>query len=270
MLAVAVIIGIPVYLSAQGGSLQWRTVGANVLSMIWILPILAVVAVPLWIVTAKISHSTGQVVQPIQTQVSNDLPHDEIQHKLVSQESPDESGLPQWVHEPPHIDGDKRIFVLVSGPSAAVDDSETQAAITRTQTEVHDKGVGLIRAYFNEVYPITNDWPVPDAVVRRAYGNVYQEVKDGEFDSKVYRRYVQLKLTPEIRSRMLRPWQAAKAQDHLISLCTALGVITLLLGTTAAYLRLDGMTQGAYRGRLKLASLSLITAGSLVAGLFLA
>jgi hypothetical protein len=42
-------------------------------------------------------------------------------------------------------------------------------------------------------------------------------------------------------------------------------MLTLMFGTTAAYLRLDDLTNGMYRLRLKFAATSLIVSGGLIA-----
>ncbi len=270
MLGLAVLIGVSVYLAAQGGTLQWRAVAAKLISVMWLIPAVAVVAVPLWIAGERL---TPQPVRTPTAPFPRDAPS-EIPATLASmtaQSAGDvhEKEVPEWVHHPTTVVGDTRIVVLSSGRRAAVDPSEKDDAVNATRRQVYTQTVSLIRSYFNEAYPISGNLPVPDPVVRSAYGKTFTEKQKSDSGPIVYRYHAQVRLSPEIVDRLLPAWKSQQTQHRLYVFCTALGVLTLVLGTTTAYLRLDRMTDGAYRGRLKLASLSFITAGSLIAGIFL-
>ena len=58
-------------------------------------------------------------------------------------------------------------------------------------------------------------------------------------------------------------WREQIVERRLWTLGSLLGVFTLILGATATYLRLDAATSGAYRLRLKLATVALIVAGGM-------
>lgn len=258
MLVLSGMIGASVFLAAKGGTLQWRAVGSKLLSIAWVVPMLIMAAIPMYMIAGKLGGWTTPIVVS-QTISSGVL-------TLEDNSRPATTGdLPAWVSAPPQNDGQTRVVVVSSHFSPAVDASDTDRAINLAQNEVYNEAAQQIRAYFGKSYPVQNNWPIPDEIVRRAIGKVHLQEKDVDGGGKVYRRFAQVNLTPGIRQRLLPQWQKATTQNRLWTLCAGMGLLTLLLGTTASYLRLDRMTDGAYRGRLKLASFSVVTAVALVA-----
>ncbi|TWU14892.1 hypothetical protein CA54_37620 [Symmachiella macrocystis] len=261
MLVLSGMIGTSVYLAAQGGTLQWGAVGSKLLSIAWVVPILVIAAIPMYMIANKLVGWTFPDFAS-QTVTVGILTLEDVDHHATT------GDLPDWVQAPQQNDGQTRVVVVSSNFSPAVDASDTDRAISIAQNEVYEEAAQQIRAYFGETYPVQNNWPIPDEIVRRAMGKVHLLEKDVDGGGKVYRRFAQVNLTPGIRQRLLPQWKTATTQNRLWTLCAGLGLLTLLLGTTAGYLRLDRMTDGAYRGRLKLASLSVITAVALVTGMF--
>jgi len=261
MLVLSGMIGASVYLAAQGGTLQWRAVGSKLLSIAWVIPILVMAAIPMYMIASKLGGWTTPITVS-QTVTSGVLTLQDVNRPATT------GDLPDWVSTPQQNDGQTRVVVVRSHFSPAVDASDTDRAISLAQNEVYNEAAQQIRAYFSETYPVQNNWPIPDEIVRRSIGKVHLLEKDVDGGGKVYRRFAQVKLTPGIRQQLLPQWQKATTDERLWALCAGMGVLTLLLGTTAGYLRLDRMTDGAYRGRLKLASLSVITAVALVTGMF--
>ncbi len=258
MLVLSGMIGASVYLSAQGGTLQWRAVGSKLLSIAWVVPILIMAAIPMYLIVGKLGGWTTPIVVS-QTTATAVVTMQDVDRAATS------GDLPDWVSTPQQDDGQTRVVVVRSHFSPAVDASDTDRAISLAQNEVYNEAAQQIRAYFGESYPVQNNWPIPDEIVRRAIGKVHLLEKDVDGGGKVYRRFAQVNLNPGIRQKLLPQWQKATTQNRLWTLCAGMGLLTLLLGTTASYLRLDRMTDGAYRGRLKLASFSVITAVALVA-----
>ena len=258
MLVLSGMIGASVYLSAQGGTLQWRAVGSKLLSIAWVVPILIMAAIPMYMIVGKLGGWTTPVVVS-QVVATTAVTMQDVDRATTTGDVPD------WVSAPTQNDGQTRVVVVRSHFSPAVDASDTERAISLAQNEVYNEAAQQIRAYFGETYPVQNNWPIPDEIVRRAIGKVHLLEKDVDGGGKVYRRFAQVNLNPGIRQKLLPQWQKATTQNRLWTLCAGMGLLTLLLGTTASYLRLDRMTDGAYRGRLKLASFSVVTAVALVA-----
>ncbi|WP_339911349.1 hypothetical protein [Symmachiella dynata] len=258
MLVLSGMIGASVYLSAQGGTLQWRAVGSKLLSIAWVVPILIMAAIPMYMIVGKLGGWTTPVVVS-QVVATTAVTMQDVDRATTTGDVPD------WVSAPTQNDGQNRVVVVRSHFSPAVDASDTERAISLAQNEVYNEAAQQIRAYFGETYPVQNNWPIPDEIVRRAIGKVHLLEKDVDGGGKVYRRFAQVNLNPGIRQKLLPQWQKATTQNRLWTLCAGMGLLTLLLGTTASYLRLDRMTDGAYRGRLKLASFSVVTAVALVA-----
>jgi len=273
MLGVAVLIGVSVFLAGQGGSLRLRDVGAKFASLIWIIPALVAVAFPLWrsgVLISQTSTRTPPVFAHTPIIENASLRTDEgIAAVEISAENFGETGLlhtsnvPAWVNEEPHRVGDAQFLVVSGGFSAAVDESERQQAIALSESQANVSAMTQVRNYISQGYSTWVETPQLESITRSAYEKTFLESRDKEF-GRVYRQHVLLKLSPELREMYYPFWKNAAANHRLVALGTIVGMITLLLGTMTAYLRLDQMTVGAYRGRLKLASLSLITAGAIL------
>lgn len=85
----------------------------------------------------------------------------------------------------------------------------------------------------------------------------------GNNDFFVYRAYHQVELSPEVRAALFPSWRSHTVDGRLWILGGLLGFVVLMLGTAATYLRLDALTGGNYRRRLKLASVTFLLAGGL-------
>jgi hypothetical protein len=81
----------------------------------------------------------------------------------------------------------------------------------------------------------------------------------------VYRAHNQVELSPAVRNALFPLWKEQIVARRLSALGGLAGLLTLCFGTVAAYFRLDERTAGHYRRRLKLAAVSLVSAGGLAA-----
>jgi hypothetical protein len=81
----------------------------------------------------------------------------------------------------------------------------------------------------------------------------------------VQRAYYQIEISPEVYNNFRAEWTAGAVNERLKGLGAFGGFLTLLFATLAGYLRLDDRTKGAYRGRLRVAAVSLIIAAGVAA-----
>lgn len=263
MVLLSSLIGASVYFAAQGGTLQWRAVGSKLLSILWVIPAVLIAAVPMLMIAGRIA---GHSIQSLPSTTAYAVP-DYVEGDDYGADSTSSKDLPDWINAPQQQTGNSRTVVVSSGYSPAIDatSGETKRALAAAQAELDTKSAEKIREYFSETYPLQGYLPIPRELVISATNDTYLMEKEVDGGGKVFRRFAQLELTPILNQRLLPSWQKLTVQHRLWALCTGLGILTLITGTMATYLRLDRMTAGAYRGRLKLASLSIIAAGSLVA-----
>jgi hypothetical protein len=115
-----------------------------------------------------------------------------------------------------------------------------------------------------------------DALVEliNRYGvqNLIGEIMDKDFGNgikgKMHRAHLRLEFSPQLRSALVDFWRTDAVDRRLLALASLVGLATLMLGTAACYFRIDAATGGMYRGRLKLAAVSVIAAGSLAVPMF--
>lgn len=177
------------------------------------------------------------------------------------------SDPPQWVTEPavPARDGSR--IVVSSQRFATLDEAEAQLTGMVMET---------VRRHFHaEFPPYQGTWEIPVSLVEaHAVKQVAGEVMDKDFGSgitgKMYRVHAELELSPGLRQAVYGTWRGQIVNHRLIILGSLLGLITLMLATAAGYFKLDDLSFGIYRGRLKLAAAALITAGSLFVARFVA
>jgi hypothetical protein len=157
--------------------------------------------------------------------------------------------------------------------------SERFATLAEAEAHVTELAMARVRDLCAVEFPVIHDWlPRQPASNPRflidlmnQYGvkELVGEVMDWDFKNgttgKMYRAHLRFDFSPGLRDALERRWQAETAERRLILLGSLLGLVTLMLGTAAGYFRLDDATGGAYRGRLKLAALAVIAAGSVAA-----
>jgi hypothetical protein len=175
--------------------------------------------------------------------------------------------LPEWAikddaNAPVEIRraSDRTMIPVSSGRFATRLEAE-QDVTRRVQT--------LLIQTLREIDPDISGGPMTVSMIN-AY--VVQELVLEEFDKDfgsatgtMYRAHALLDVTPEFRKQVRERRDALLVDNRLVLLGTLTGLATLMLGTAALYFRLDDATHGGYRRRLKLASASLVAAGSLVA-----
>lgn len=131
----------------------------------------------------------------------------------------------------------------------------------------------VVKERFNAEYGDLGEWEVPLPTVeqyaaRDRYIEPYQ-IKTPAFPEgnpdvpTMYTAYLLVDTSPDTLGHFYEPWKERVVQQRLWAFGGLFALVTLIIGTTAGYLQIDGASKGAYRGRLKLAAVALIVAGGL-------
>ena len=264
MVLVAVGIGLHVYFRGRQGE-PVQTVASRLMSSVWLLPVVVLCGV------------LASRAAPSLFGAWPEQPHNEPRvetTELIHAEADGEPALnlPDAVREWPgaHLTeamdpaADANVFVLSSRQYATVDEAER---------EVLERAEQAIANLFDREYGNHGRWAIPprlleDAIRRRHVEPITHTT--GTVDFEVYRLHAQAVIDSPLREKLHEAWRNQISQRRLWTLGGLLGFATLLVGSCAAYLRLDMLTQGEYRRRLKFAALALITAGGLAAARMMA
>ncbi len=147
--------------------------------------------------------------------------------------------------------------------------SERWVTLEEAEQQVTASVVQRVMAHFHEEYPQGVSWSAPVALIDKyAVRECVGESLDKDFGNgltqKMYRVHVLLELSPAVRQTLYASWRGQVVDRRLQVLGGLFGLVTLMLATSAGYFRLDDLSVGKYRGRLRLAAASLITAGTLI------
>jgi hypothetical protein len=147
--------------------------------------------------------------------------------------------------------------------------SQRYATIGEAEENVTALAVDYLKKFYQDEYPLRGEWTVPVSVIEQsALNSLVGEVFEKDFGNgvtgKMYRAHLRLDICPALREDLHASWHDQVVARRLTELGGVFGLATLMLATCAGYFRLDSLTAGQYRRRLKLAAASLIAAGSLV------
>ncbi len=172
--------------------------------------------------------------------------------------------LPKWITEPVGYGNDIERVTVSSQRFATIGEADEDALLV---------AAAVVTDYVRKRGAYTDGTSVPEeevaeyAVLRR-----FVETFDHDFGpvtGEMHRVHLQVGLSSEMFDNIAQPWQEKVSGRRLTALGCLLALLTLILGATTLYLRLDAATQGAYRHRLKFAALSLVGAGGIVTGVIL-
>lgn len=194
------------------------------------------------------------------------------------------AGSAEAPREPAQADGVLKILRTQSPPPAWVDkgpvpsddgmlvpiSSQRFATLGEAEQQLTDRAAGYVKEFYRAEYPLPGDWTVPVSVIEKnGISAIVGEQLDKDFGNgmvvKMYRAHLLLHVNSALRKGLHESWNEQIVAHRLKELGGFLGLATLALATIAGYFRLDDLTSGQYRRRLKIAAASLITAGSLVA-----
>jgi hypothetical protein len=269
LLALAAVLVATVLLASNQRSAILGRIGAALGLLAWIVPAVALVsmigirsvAVPASsVAVTPVSHAGAGTV-PVENPAPQPPPR-----LVVRAISTDE---PEWTKGPQTANG-RELVCLSSQRFATLAEAEqqiTSEALWRVKERYKNREVTELTG----VFPNSPGWEPPLEIIDQfAVVNMVGEVKDKDFGNgitgKIYRAHLKLDFSPNLRDELEASWRGYTAQQRLIGLGSALGLVTLVLGAVAGYFRLDDATGGAYRWRLKLAAAALIVAGGLIAG----
>lgn len=173
-----------------------------------------------------------------------------------------ERELPEWVTQPPQQRGNTTLLTVGSKQYSTVEEAEQEALKIAAYK---------LREDFQRFYPNSRgNWTVPQdlaqtAVRKQHVETIQRRTSTSQTPFEVKRVYLQVELSDSVRNNFFQSWREQIVQRRLWTLGSVVGMLTLMFGTGTMYFRLDARTGGAYRRRLKLAAVSLIVAGGLVA-----
>ncbi len=171
------------------------------------------------------------------------------------------AGAPEWAEKDP-VPSENGTLVSLS--------SQRFATLTEAEQQLTALAVSYVKQFYHNEYPLAGDWTVPVSLIERnAVRKVVGETLDQDFGNGIrgtmYRAHAQLELNSALRKGIRDSCKGQIVSHRLTALGCMLGLVTLMLATSAGYFRLDDLTAGLYRGRLKFAAASLVAAGGLVA-----
>ncbi len=177
--------------------------------------------------------------------------------------SPGEGGAPpEWLKE----SGDSSTGqVVIEGKPQLTEDQAVVSALKATAL--------VIKERFHEAYGDRGQWEVPlDTILAAATEAKYVEpyeittpsFPEGIDEAPMYRAHLLIDTSPDALAHFYQPWRAQVVNRRLWAFGGLVALLTLLVGTAAGYLQLDARSNGAYRGRLKLAAVTLIVVGGFV------
>jgi hypothetical protein len=175
----------------------------------------------------------------------------------------DSEKLPDWTKTEIVDEGTRKLVVVPGGFGTSPKDAEREA-LEAARIVV---GEAIQRAY-----PKVGDWrPSADAIredaVRLTFvEKVHRKTVSSGTPFIVYRAYQQVELSPAVFSQLISSWKEEVLPHRLEALGGFAALLTLTFATGAAYFRLDERTHGRYRGRLKLAAVTIVSAGVAAAG----
>jgi hypothetical protein len=268
-----------VYYRSQGWKPTWNGIGNTTAALFWAVPIAAVmgyvfvrtarqVATP---VPQDKEASTALIEDVATTPTEPVALRDGVPSSGASQDSDavETTGTvnvptaekpaamrPAWV-DSPQQDG---MVVVVGKPNLDREQAEQNAryaAWTKTIATLHRERTfeGNWRPERGDIKPLLMGEPYIEPVVSRTGSSTFT----------TYRVHLLLDLSKSGQRLLYPVWEQHLVHSRLWVLGGWLGMLTLISGTIAAYLRLDDLTNGMYRLRLKFAATSLIVSGGFVA-----
>jgi hypothetical protein len=273
LLLVALVIVARVLIASRHSLVIWKNLNAAFSVLIWVVPAIAVV----FLIGVRSLRPTGIPASPSAEAGA-------IRESQVADRPAKESGriLPPRLRVRRISAEDPRLSVSAGAshdPNQFSLSSERYATLEEAEIHLTDLALGRVRELCAVETPDIAAWlssrfaPGPEILIdlinQHGVKELAGEVMDWDFKNgtrgKMYRAHLWFDFSPGLRDALHRRWEADTAERRLILLGSLLGLVTLMLGTAAGYFRLDDATGGAFRGRLKLAALAVVAAGSVAA-----
>lgn len=143
--------------------------------------------------------------------------------------------LPEWVREPnPGTRNDDRLDLTLS--------SQRFATVDEAREQLWLQLVEEVRKHQREKHPEMESWmpepgPTLNAGILQRECIVGWPLEVGGFEEEVYQLHWDVQLNDQTRQRLYAAWRPVEIRKRLTWLGSALGGVTLLLGTAAVALR---------------------------------
>lgn len=277
LLFMALAVVAQVFASAYGRKLPVRETLLSIAALLWCLPAVAILGYLSVAAAPHLSPTKSQVEAPPPPLPSvppsvpppvlaPEKPEADI-HTAALQAEQEPQPVPAWTRELRTVSHDQTRVVLTSRQYSTREEAMREALLAAAE---------LVQQDFEKSHPangVTGEWRVSlDDVRRHAVLRMFDETKEtdfGSFTAPMHRVHMQVELSPDVQAKLYPSWREHVVTHRLWVLGTLVGLLTLMLGASSAYFRLDALTNGLYRRRLKLAAVSLIVAGGLFTGLLL-
>lgn len=255
---IAVGIGLHTFLNATGRRFRLRSLFGNALQTLWLLPVVGIGVLLFARYHERIERErprapTRDVVRFVDSGGTSavDGSDDRLDWVNATDVERDEQR-------------DRGLVTVSSRQFATVDEAERDALNTAVELLTTDLVTRDPRFREADGIPLS---AVEHAAVRRRYVEpITRSTDNAEF--VVHRVHLQIELSDRVR-RDLAPFLRSEiVERRLWSLGAVLGFVTLLFGTLCGYTRLDELSEGRFRTRLRFAAASLVTAGGLLAAVF--
>ncbi|REJ70220.1 MAG: hypothetical protein DWQ31_01745 [Planctomycetota bacterium] len=203
--------------------------------------------------------------EPVETPVEpdNDQPPVVVEDEVSGIDSTPEADLPDWVNEVPQTTGGAHYRVVTAGPYAtlrecgeALDEAFSQAVAEYVDQYVPhgDRRLLSVSPGFMREHIVVAEHLGQES---RSFGPLAE-------DQTMYTLYNLLRFDEQVQTRLAAKARQATRQSRLAYGGFGLGSLLALLTTAFAYLRIDTMTEGKYKGRLRAGATAVVA--SLVAG----
>ena len=245
------------------GSRSWGQTCSKIAGLWWLVP---VVAVGFFVVAKAGARFEGRGIDSWSAREAEE--YRRAQHDAAAEKKMIAAGevaygykpAPEWISQPSVQEDDMKLLVVSSQQFATIEEAERDA---------DQQAVELLKRETLKNNPsYQGEWILPQQAIEfrlRYDEEITRHTKNATFT--VYRVHKQLAITPETEAAIVTAWQSQIGRQRLWALGGVVVFLTLLTGGTTSYLRLDRRTGGQYRGRLKLATASLVAAGGLVVAL---
>lgn len=260
LLFLAVVVIISVLRSSPKQIFPVQQVKSAFSVLLWIVPAAAVVVL-IGMKTGAALTGTVPDNSSAQASVERAIELESTSGPVLLRIQQQSSDPPDWAAFAQKPTEDESLVVLSSGRFVTIDEVEQ---------DVTGKAHELVTQKFRNEYPVKGDFDVPVALIDRhaVKGFVAQQFRKDfgkGIEADMYQGHLKLELTTALRDAVYANWRGQLIERRLVSLGSIAGLVTLMLATAAGYLRLDDLTGGAFRRRLKLAAASVIAAGSVIA-----
>ena len=160
------------------------------------------------------------------------------------------SARPAWVDQPCVIDGDCKRITLTGQQFSTREEAELElrfAAVKLVEEDLRRLQTGPFRPRF---------WrPAAENVIAHAVKERYDDVAEhdfGSFTHPMHRASWLVELSPAVRTEFMPAWRRAVISFRILLVAGVASLLAMATSASVMYFRLDSLTQGRARGRLKL------------------